>query len=61
MSVQEMDDFTILRWKALLDGVNLIYDKTIECGIPVDKVSLRQTHLVRFIDEYTEKVKISRI
>ena len=60
MQLKDMDDFTLLRWKALLEGVNLIYDKTEECGIPLDKVSLRQTHLVRFIDEHTEKVKISK-
>ena len=58
MSIQEMDNFTLLRWKALLDGVNIIYDKTEDCGISEDNVSLRQTHLVRFIDERTEKVKV---
>lgn len=58
MSILEMDNFTLLRWQALLDGVNIIYDKTIECGLSEEKVALRQTHLVRFIDERTEKVKV---
>ena len=60
MRTQDMDDFTLLRWMALLDGVNLIYNKSEECGITEDRVSLRQTHLARFIDEYTEKVKLSK-
>ena len=59
MTVQDMDKFTLLRWVALLDGVNLIYNKGLECGLTDDQISLKQTHLTKYIDESTERVRIT--
>ena len=58
MTVDEMDTFTLLRWSALLDGVNMIYDKGLECGLRDDQISLKQTHLSKYIDESTERVRV---
>ena len=60
MSTQEMDRFTLLRWKALMSGVDMIYDKSMECGLTERQVSIKQTHLVKFIDESTETVKLRK-
>lgn len=58
MNIDEMDKFTLLRWSALIDAVNMIYDKSEGCGIDIDSINLKQNHLIRFIDEKTEKIKV---
>jgi hypothetical protein len=58
MTVEEMDKFTLLRWSALLESVNMIYDKAEKNGIPEDKITFKQNHIVRYIDETTERVKV---
>ena len=58
MTVEEMDKFTIKRWSALIDAVNIVYDKTEKCGIDVAKIVLKQNHLVRYIDETTERIRV---
>lgn len=55
--IEEMDKFTILRWKALIEGVNMILDKAEENGLDADQVTLKQNHLVRYIDETTERIR----
>ena len=57
MNINEMDKFTLLRWSALIDAVNIIYDKAEGCGINADNINLKQNHLIKFIDEKSEKVK----
>ena len=58
MTAENMDKFTILRWTALIEGVNMILDMAEDNGIDPDDVALKQHHLVRYIDETTERVKI---
>lgn len=57
MTVDEMDRFTILRWSALMDGINMIYDKAEKNGISEDEITFKQNHIVRYIDETTERVR----
>ena len=57
MSINEMDKYTILRWGALMDGVTLILDKAEENGLSEDQVTIKQNHLVKYIDETTERIK----
>lgn len=52
-----MDRFTILRWSALMDGINMIYDKAEKNGISEDEITFKQNHIVRYIDETTERVR----
>lgn len=52
-----MDKFTILRWNALIEGVNMILDKAEENGLEPERVTLKQNHLVKYIDETTERVR----
>ena len=59
MDAKEMDEFTIKRWAALIDGVNLIYNNAEKCGVKESRVVLKQGHLVKYIDEVTEKVRLT--
>jgi len=54
----ELDKFSIPRWIALADCVNLIYDTAEKNGIDADTVTLKQNHIVKYIDEVTEKIKL---
>ena len=56
-TINEMDKFTILRWSALMDGVNMILDKAEENGLEPEDVTLKQNHLIRYVDETTERIK----
>lgn len=58
MTVDEMDKFTVLRWAALFEGVNMIFDKAEKNGISEDAVTFKQNHIVRYIDETTERVRV---
>lgn len=55
-SVNEMDEYTLKRWMALIEGVNLICNNAKKYGIPEDQVDFKQNHLVDYIDEHTEKI-----
>lgn len=52
-----MDKFTLLRWSALIDGVNMIMDKAEKSNINLELLNFKQNHIVKFIDEKTERVK----
>lgn len=56
--VDQMDKFEIFRWVALIEGVNKIYDKSDEYNIKEEDVVLKQNHLVRYIDETTERIRV---
>jgi len=58
MTVDEMDVFTLKRWSALLEGVNMIFDTAEKNKISEDKITFKQNHLVKYIDETTERVKV---
>lgn len=58
MTATEMDKFTVLRWSALIDAVNLIYNTSEKCGLNEDNIILKQNHLIKYIDEVTEKVRL---
>ena len=58
MTVEDMDKFTILRWSALLEGINLIYDKAEKNGISEENVTFKQNHIIRYIDETTERTRV---
>lgn len=58
MTVEEMDTFVLLRWSALIDGVNMIYDKAEECDLDIENINLKQNHLIKYIDESSERVKV---
>lgn len=58
MIVEEMDTFTLKRWSALIDAVNIIYDKSEKCGIPEKDMTLKQNHLVKYIDDITETIRL---
>jgi len=50
-----MDLYTLKRWGALIDGLRLVDDKAKEIGT---SVGVRRHHLIRYIDEVTEKTRI---
>jgi hypothetical protein len=56
-TINEMDKFTILRWNALMEGVNMILDKAEDNGIAPEDVTLKQNHLIRYVDETTERIR----
>ena len=56
--VEEMDEYTLKRWMALIEGVNHILDHGKKAGISSEDINLSQNHLVDFIDERTERIKI---
>lgn len=56
-NIEQMDKFTILRWNALIEGVNMILDKAEENGLEPERVTLKQNHLVKYIDETTERIR----
>jgi len=56
--VEDMDTYTLKRWGALLDGLDLIDAKAEELDM---NVGLRRHHLIRYIDEVTEKVRVRDI
>lgn len=58
IDVEDMDLFTLKRWTALIEGVNLIYTSAAKAGIAPDDVTLKQHHLLTYIDEITEKIRI---
>ena len=58
MNTEQMDIFTLKRWGALIDAVNTIYDVAEKNGMDLEEVTLKQNHLVRYVDESTEKVRI---
>lgn len=55
----KMDAFTIKRWSALIDGVNLIYDKAESHGLDIKNVTIKQNSLVKFVDEVSETIRLS--
>lgn len=55
---EEMDEYTLKRWMALIEGVNHILDHGKKAGVAIDEINLSQNHLVDFIDERTEKIKL---
>jgi hypothetical protein len=57
INTSDMDKFTLLRWAALIDGVNMIYNKASENGISENNINLKQNHLIRYIDERTERIR----
>lgn len=57
MQLKDMDKFTLLRWSALIDGVNMIMDKAEKSNINLELLNFKQNHIVKFIDEKTERVK----
>ena len=57
-SVDKMDKFTLLRWNALYNGVNLICDTAKERGLTDANANLKQAYLIKYIDEVTEKTKL---
>ena len=57
MQLKDMDKFTLLRWSALIDGVNMIMDKAEKSNINLELFNFKQNHIVKFIDEKTERVK----
>jgi len=56
--VEDMDLYTLKRLGALLDGLDLIDGKAEELGVSIE---LRRHHLIRYIDEVTEKVRVRDI
>jgi hypothetical protein len=58
MTVKEMDKFTVKRWSALIDAVNIVYDKSEKCGVAEKDIVLKQNHLVRYVDETTERIRV---
>jgi len=40
-----------------MDGVNMILDKAEENGLEPEDVTLKQNHLIRYVDETTERIK----
>lgn len=52
------DEFTLKRWSALIDGVNMIMDHGEKKGIDPEKITFKQSSLLNFIEERTEKIKI---
>ncbi len=58
MTVDEMDVFTLKRWSALLEGLNMISDTAEKNKISKDNITFKQIHLVKYIDETTERVKV---
>ena len=57
-SVDEMDGYTLKRWISLIEGVHLITKQAERRGIDSDDVEFKQHHLVRFIDEHSERIKL---
>ena len=56
--VQEMDEYTLKRWLALIEGVHMINEEAEKRGISPEKVDFKQHHLVQFIDHRTERIKL---
>ena len=54
-ALDKMDLYTLKRWGALVDGLTMIELKSKELGV---SVSLRRHHLIRYIDEVTERTRI---
>lgn len=59
-SVKDMDVYTIKRWAALIEGVQLISAEAKRKGIPDDQIEFKPNHLVSYIDERTEKIKLMK-
>jgi hypothetical protein len=57
-NVQDMDEYTVKRWMALIEGVSILCKQAEKQGISPDKIDFKQNHLVSFIDERTEKIKL---
>lgn len=56
--VEDMDKYELKRWAALIEGVNLIVDKGLKSGIAFGDIEFKQNHLVTFIDEKTERIRL---
>ena len=48
--VDEMSDFTLARWAALVEAVNVVADMAEEKGVKFKKISLKQPALRKYVD-----------
>jgi len=49
-TVEDMDQFEISRWFALIEAVNVISDEAEERGIKFDTLDLKPIHVKKFIN-----------
>jgi methyl coenzyme M reductase alpha subunit len=55
-TVDEMDEYTLKRWSALIDGMSIISEYAKKHGIDAGEVDFKQNYLIDYIDEQTEHI-----
>lgn len=58
VEVSQMDTYTLKRWFAFIEGVNLICKQAAKNGINEDDIEFKQNYLVQYIDEQSERIRL---
>jgi len=57
-SVENMDEFTLKRWYALIIGVDMICKEAEKQNIPIANIDFKQNHLSAFVDSYADRIRV---
>jgi hypothetical protein len=63
VDIDKMSLYSLCRWSALEEAVNIIGDKAEDRGIPFENIELKPLDLYKYIDNASDKIyeKVSAI
>jgi hypothetical protein len=63
VDISKMTLYSLCRWSALEEAVNIIGDKAEDRGIPFEKIDLKPLDLYKYIDNASDKIyeKVSAV
>jgi len=55
-NIDKMNSFTLSRWAALMEGVNVIADKALDRGISLEEIEFKQPAISKYVESTCDTI-----